>query len=709
MTTLKVCSGCYKKKDVNEFLSKNTIRATCNSCRNKNLNVKKRQKCEETFFVNNNEENPRLPSQLSNIIYEYLLEINEKSEFLENEGTRLVIGEILHLEPLIEELPTTLTEEEKSKRIAVRIINLASEGDGYQYVYHSKHIQKNTILFHYWCNMRVELNKHSVKHEDPAKQRDTDSRIQRHSCGGCISIKIDYQNSLIFFKLEHILHTRPDHIEVTDIIKKYIHSNIRLSAPEIFYRIKEQKLQGYEMLTKGQVYYWWTREAALEYKRDVNEIISAKKLLQEKGYLIVFQTKEPIESFAFITPFLSHLPRCALETIVADATYNTNSMKHELYGIMGVIDGTSFPLSYLLVSAGKNRPITKILMGWFSALKEHGINNVKTFLTDKDMAQINAAISIWPNAHVQLCLWHVKRAVEQHLSSKKKIVQIRYNAQEAHNQCSVIDPYWQPSILCTINFSNNNSQIKQTKSKVHTQILCIKSQRDEIIQRIEQHFHRHMLIPTINKDFITNPQEIWTHCVGEMFRFCYQNNLQMEWAYLWDNWYNWSQFCLWARCTFSEIIVHKTTMLIESHWRTLKRDHLYKFARPRLDLLCFIITDKVVSQQLERYYLLCNGREQPSWRKDFKSEWRSLTSKMVQNREKYLTDQHKWICSCPYFLVNRFLLCKHLVAPMGRMENAFFKKVSLFKLIFFYFFLLNYTYIIFLGSKKWDLSFYISV
>jgi hypothetical protein len=119
-------------------------------------------------------------------------------------------------------------------------------------------------------------------------------------------------------------------------------------------------------------------------------------------------------------------------------------------------------------------------------------------------------------------------------------------------------------------------------------------------------------------------------------------------------------------------------MLIESHWRILKRDHLYKFARPRLDLLCFVITVKVVPQQLDRYYLLCNGREQPSWRKDFKTQWRSLVSRTIQNREKYITDQQKWICSCPYFLTNRFLLCKHLVVPMGRMENIFFKKVGIY-------------------------------
>ncbi len=59
-------------------------------------------------------------------------------------------------------------------------------------------------------------------------------------------------------------------------------------------------------------------------------------------------------------------------------------------------------------------------------------------------------------------LWHIKQAVEQHLSSKKQIIQIRYNAQEAYNQCSIINPHWQPTIFCNINFSNNNLQIKST-------------------------------------------------------------------------------------------------------------------------------------------------------------------------------------------------------------------------------------------------------
>jgi len=124
---------------------------------------------------------------------------------------------------------------------------LASEGDGYRYIYHS---QQKTV-FYYWCNICKELDKHLLKHKNPAKQHDTNSRIQRHTCNRCISIKIDYQNNLLFFKLNHILHACTDHVKVTSIIKEYIHANIKLSASEIYYRIKEQQLSGYELLTKG--------------------------------------------------------------------------------------------------------------------------------------------------------------------------------------------------------------------------------------------------------------------------------------------------------------------------------------------------------------------------------------------------------------------------------------------------------------------------
>ena len=41
------------------------------------------------------------------------------------------------------------------------------------------------------------------------------------------------------------------------------------------------------------------------------------------------------------------------------------------------------------------------------------------FLTDKDFAQINAARFTWPRSKIQLCKWHIKRAIFTRLSSNK--------------------------------------------------------------------------------------------------------------------------------------------------------------------------------------------------------------------------------------------------------------------------------------------------
>ena len=67
---------------------------------------------------------------------------------------------------------------------------------------------------------------------------------------------------------------------------------------------------------------------------------------------------------------------------------------------MGVIDGTGFPLSYLLISAGKGRNITGILTSWMQTLKERNLTRFPIILTDKDFAEINAAQTVWPEAQI---------------------------------------------------------------------------------------------------------------------------------------------------------------------------------------------------------------------------------------------------------------------------------------------------------------------
>ena len=76
-------------------------------------------------------------------------------------------------------------------------------------------------------------------------------------------------------------------------------------------------------------------------------------------------------------------------------------------------------LSYLfLENNGKDGIRTNILQKFLTIFRDQGLQP-KFFLTDKDFAQINATRFTWPNAKVQLCRWHIKKAITTRLSSNK--------------------------------------------------------------------------------------------------------------------------------------------------------------------------------------------------------------------------------------------------------------------------------------------------
>ena len=78
-------------------------------------------------------------------------------------------------------------------------------------------------------------------------------------------------------------------------------------------------------------------------------------------------------------------------------------------------------------------------------LKAKGKIHPRFVMTDKDMAQINSIRAVWPAAGVQLCYWHLKRAVKKHLASAKKPLTIRYAMHEPRNEFSFIDLDFYPS------------------------------------------------------------------------------------------------------------------------------------------------------------------------------------------------------------------------------------------------------------------------
>jgi len=99
-------------------------------------------------------------------------------------------------------------------------------------------------------------------------------------------------------------------------------------------------------------------------------------------------------------------------------------------------------------------------------------------------------------------------------------------------------------------------------------------------------------------------------------------------------------------------------MFVKEHWKVLKRDFLYKFFCPRLDLVVFIIMKQVVPHNERKFnQIFMVKREKADWR--FKKEWKELSTQ-VNSNNIYLTDTNNWICRCLAYPISHFLFANIL-------------------------------------------------
>ncbi|RHZ59378.1 hypothetical protein Glove_364g89 [Diversispora epigaea] len=338
---------------------------------------------------------------------------------------------------------------------------------------------------------------------------------------------------------------------------------------------------------------------------------------------------------------------------------NTNNLKFELYVVHAEVDGMGFLLAYLFLENNGNCDNgirTGTLIDFFEQLKNRGLEP-EFFVTDKDFAQISAAQFVWKNIKIQLCLWHIKKAVEARLANNKKLQQINYNGVAAQQLFSFINPLFRPTL---------------SKDKIS---FCPKELHLSVWKLMNKHLHQHPLIPTNDGQFLSS-SFIWTNAVQEIYNFCQQHSLLWLWVYLWNEWYSQERWALWFRAGCeNKISILKTNIFVEAHWKVLKRDFLYKFFRPRLDLVIFIIMEKVIPHQKRKFEQVFLVKwEKADWRKPFKKEWKDLAKRPL-NEDKYLINTLYWICSCPFFFTNRFFICKHLVQQKGIVDVPFFDQI----------------------------------
>lgn len=254
---------------------------------------------------------------------------------------------------------------------------------------------------------------------------------------------------------------------------------------------------------------------------------------------------------------------------------------------------------------------------------------------------------------------------------------------------------------------------------------CPKEFRAPIVEKFRRHFCLHPQIPLNDKDGTRlTAEEIYETAVYDMYQYCRQNDLAQVWAYLWTCWYASERWSLWARSASPLIPRLRTTMVAEGFWRLFKHDVLAAFSRPRLDLVTHLIITEILPAVKRKLDYLCGLRRvgRPSamvpWVKAVKGFWKDCSrpdsvrrkkreAKLLKTKAKsaaakedkekqlewlreeaenehggqYCTSVDNWTCSCPSFLLSRFLMCKHLICGANqrlgteRPTLAFFKKL----------------------------------
>ena len=186
------------------------------------------------------------------------------------------------------------------------------------------------------------------------------------------------------------------------------------------------------------MYYWASKFSAQQYVTNAsNQLISSLNFLKQtelidEGYKVMLYVETDfVRALGFLTPFNGHIRRGDINKIIIDSTFKTNQEKFELFAVIINCGGYGVPLAYLYVdtfTAPDDRlqdprntinSRVKVLKEFFLSLRRGGI--LPTFvLVDKDAGQIAAIQEAWSwTANIQLCLWHVKHAIDRKLRYKR--------------------------------------------------------------------------------------------------------------------------------------------------------------------------------------------------------------------------------------------------------------------------------------------------
>ncbi|CAG8803724.1 26859_t:CDS:2 [Gigaspora margarita] len=531
----ETCTHCGKLKPIAEFTRMNgsrmAVNASCNACSDRDKRYQANKKAKSI-----NENIQSLPLNENNSVDVDSIE-NSSNDLLYNIHDIEELINIKFGDSKEKDEPVKFSVIVKLKRELVHERIMSPEADQHEDAEFHKVI--NTLLLplqagsgYYWelrcatahleCTQRID-RQHKCQDDQPIKRVREVPTIERYPCDGNIVVKIDLCEQEAKINFKHLIaHEHPTYRE------------INLPKNALYITDVENQL------------------------KSLMNFIEQSELINTGYKVICYQDNDFVRSLGFVTPFLRIIKNNNISEIVIDSIFKTNQEKFELFAVNINCGGYGVPLAYLyldtyIVSEEQHLNLNNIVHSRVGALTEFFISLYNEgvllafVLLDKDSREINAVQKAWPKSIIQLCLWHVKHAIERKLK-EKKIKKSQYTiqkAQEAYLEFDFINPNWLP--------------VEQQDK------ICPEEFISELLGIVKKHALMHPLI-TMKQNLFLIKEKIRSQC-------------------------DWNLFA-WAAYP-KAIPIAKTTMITESHWRVLKYNYKYNCNRPRLDRLTQILTKEL--------------------------------------------------------------------------------------------------------------------
>ncbi|SAL95028.1 hypothetical protein [Absidia glauca] len=421
-------------------------------------------------------------------------------------------------------------------------------------------------------------------------------------------------------------------------VKRFIASQIkprRLTSPGLYEAVVERF--GY-VVNYGQVQNLW--------KASFVALLRTSAACEE----LLYRSAEEVKYLGFTTGLFDlFVHGDQVNEYHVDSTYKTNRAGFELFGIVANVQGSGYPISNMIMNvdsrtnpANQDTHRVAVLKLFFRAMKDRGLNPTFMFC-DKDMVRINAIEATWNPSVIRLCFWHLKRAVKTKLGQPKS--DPMYNPFQAQHEFPFIRTDFAPVV---------NAPIRETG------LLTTVEQREHILELMGSHYNRHALIP--NGETYSSNIAIHQDSTSQMYEYCLEHNLRHARAYLYRNWYTCIHYKRWAESGVDSMIpIGKTTVLIEAHWKVMKRTHLYHYNCACLDLLTYVVLEHYYRKLKMKYQSTVVHRQKTTlFEKTFIAQWHQADRAEVFGIS-YATNLNLWVCGCVAFLQSPLALCKHLV------------------------------------------------